>query len=120
MSAISSNPMPPGGGMPLPLTESATTGASAPVTNPDLLKELADMAASLAAAKGGADAGDGVSNGKGAPALDAPATALSAGDLLDLLRTMRSKSQDAQLTAAKESLETARGNAQKNNKHQAE
>lgn len=120
MSAISSNPMPPGGGMPLPLTGSVTTGASAPVTNPDLLKELADMAASLAAAKGSADAGDGVNNGKGAPALDAPATALSAGDLLDLLRTMRSKSQDAQLTAAKESLETARVNAQKNNEHQAE
>ncbi|WYX33877.1 hypothetical protein WJ966_19175 [Achromobacter xylosoxidans] len=75
MSAISSNPALPGGGMPMPpLADAPANGAAAAAVNPELLKELADMAASLAAAKGGAGVGDGVSNGKGAPALDLPAS----------------------------------------------
>ncbi|MFD4840240.1 type III secretion system translocon subunit SctE [Achromobacter sp. NPDC058515] len=121
MSAISSNSAMPGAGVPLPQPDAgAASAAPLPAAaNPDLLKELADMAATLTEGKR-APGGDGVANARGAPALQSPAAPMSAGDMIDLLRSIRSKSQDAQLAGAKESLQTARINAQKNNEQQAE
>lgn len=57
---------------------------------------------------------------RGAPKIDAPAQAFSANDMVDLLRSLRSKSQDGQLKTAKEGLESARVKAEKNTEKQLE
>lgn len=57
---------------------------------------------------------------RGAPKLDAPNQAFSANDMVDLLRSLRGKSQDEQLKTAKEGLESARVKAEKNTEKQLE
>ncbi|MBJ7263416.1 MAG: type III secretion system translocon subunit SctE, partial [Burkholderiaceae bacterium] len=56
----------------------------------------------------------------GAPRIDAPNQNFSVNDLTDLLRSMRSKSQDGQLRAAKEGIEAAKLKAEANNNAQLE
>jgi hypothetical protein len=85
--------------------------------NPALLKQIADMAGQLAAGKSSAS-GDVLTNGRGAPALEEPPVPITSDDMIALLRVMRTKSTDAQLASAKESLETARIKADKNTENQ--
>ena len=80
-------------------------------------EQLKDVAAGKASA-GTPGAGDAVIDSRGAPVLAAPAQTFSADDMVALLRTMQTKSQDAQLAATKESLETARIKAEKNTENQ--
>lgn len=54
----------------------------------------------------------------GAPRLDAPVQAFSADDMVDLLRSLRSKSQDEMLKTAKAGVESARVKAGKNTEKQ--
>lgn len=56
----------------------------------------------------------------GAPTLDAPTQSFSVSELVDLLRSLRSKSQDLQFDAAKKSLEMARNKADLNTSKQLE
>lgn len=57
---------------------------------------------------------------RGAPRLDAPTQSFSANDMVDLLRSLRGKTQDEQLKAAKEGLESARIKSEKNTEKQLE
>lgn len=57
---------------------------------------------------------------RGAPRLDAPTETFSANDMVDLLRSLRSKTEDGQLRTAKEALESARIKAEKNTDQQLE
>ncbi|WP_368655603.1 type III secretion system translocon subunit SctE [Castellaniella ginsengisoli] len=56
----------------------------------------------------------------GAPRIDTPSEVFSASDMVDLLRSLRSKTQDEQLTTAQKGLESARIKAEKNTEHQLE
>ena len=60
----------------------------------------------------------GVFNGNGAPALEPPAQSFSANDMIDLLRSIRSKSDEAQISSAKENLSAARTKMEMNNEAQ--
>jgi len=85
------------------------------VLNPGQLQEIA---AGKLQALGLPGTGDAVTDSRGAPALAAPVKTFSADDMVALLRTMQTKSQDAQLASAKEGLETARIKAEKNTENQ--
>lgn len=63
---------------------------------------------------------DPLTDSRGAPKLDAPTQAFSANDMVDLLRSLRGKTQDEQLKTAKEGLESARIKAEKNTEKQLE
>jgi hypothetical protein len=56
----------------------------------------------------------------GAPRIDTPAEVFSASDMVDLLRSLRSKTQDEQLNTAQKGLESARIKAEKNTEQQLE
>ncbi|MCZ4329456.1 type III secretion system translocon subunit SctE [Castellaniella denitrificans] len=56
----------------------------------------------------------------GAPRIDTPSEVFSASDMVDLLRSLRSKTQDEQLSTAQKGLESARIKAEKNTEHQLE
>ncbi|WP_368641180.1 type III secretion system translocon subunit SctE [Castellaniella ginsengisoli] len=56
----------------------------------------------------------------GAPRIDTPSEVFSASDMVDLLRSLRSKTQDEQLNTAQKGLESARIKAEKNTEHQLE
>ncbi|WP_276807906.1 type III secretion system translocon subunit SctE [Castellaniella defragrans] len=56
----------------------------------------------------------------GAPRIDTPNQAFSANDMVDLLRSLRSKTQDEQLRTSQEGLESARIKAEKNTESQLE
>jgi hypothetical protein len=81
--------------------------------NVQLQRELADIARQQAGNKSGAG-GDGVSDERGAPAISEPTKVFSSDDMVALLRTIRSKSQDSQLEAAKNGVQTAQIKAEKN------
>ena len=92
------------------------------VNNVDLEKFYQDV---LAIAKqydeygqGGGD--DPLVDRKGAPRIDSPSVTFSANDMIDLLRSLRSKTQDEQLKASHNSLESARIKAEKNTEKQLE
>jgi len=55
---------------------------------------------------------------KGAPRIDAPVMSFSANDMIDLLRSLRSKTQDEQLKTAQKGLESARLKSEKNTEQQ--
>lgn len=59
-------------------------------------------------------------DGKGAPRIDAPVESFSANDMIDLLRSLRAKTQDEQLRTSQEGLESARIKAEKNTERQLE
>ncbi|QVQ24863.1 type III secretion system translocon subunit SctE [Achromobacter deleyi] len=124
MSSISSNTPNIGGGAPLAggagLPEAATggvQGAAGATKVSELLDAFAGMAGSLPGAKD-AVGGDGIVNANGAPALQAPPQSFSANDMIDLLRSIRSKSDEAQVASAKENLSVARTKMEKNNEAQ--
>ncbi|MEN4920223.1 type III secretion system translocon subunit SctE [Achromobacter spanius] len=124
MSAISSNSPAIGAGVPLSggdaLQESvASQGAAGAAKVRELLDAFVGMAGSLPGAKdAGGSGGDGVFNANGAPALAPPAQSFSANDMIDLLRSIRSKSDETQIASAKESLLVARTKTEKNNEAQ--
>lgn len=68
----------------------------------------------------GADDDGRITDKNGAPRLDAPAQSFSVNDMVDLLRSLQTKSQDQQLKASKESIESAKLKAQKNTEKQLE
>lgn len=82
-----------------------------------LLEELATLATSLAGTKTTAG-GDEVSDARGAPTIGEPEKVFSQDDMVSLLRSIRSKSQDGQLEAAKNGIETAQLAAEKNTEGQ--
>jgi hypothetical protein len=92
-------------------------GAQPSAIQTRLLSELADLAASLAGTKSTAG-GDQVSDARGAPTIGEPAKVYSQDDMVSLLRSIRSKSQDGQLQAAKNGIETAKLAAEKNTEGQ--
>jgi len=95
----------------------ALQGAQSSAIQTKLLSELADLAASLAGTKKTAG-GDPVSDARGAPTIGEPAKVYSQEDMVSLLRSIRSKSQDGQLEAAKNGIETAKLAAEKNTEGQ--
>ncbi|QEI08267.1 outer protein B [Pigmentiphaga aceris] len=123
MSAISSTPNPASfatTGLPDPslaTNPGLTAGIAGKLANTALLGELADAAAKMMLTKS-APGGDEVSDKRGAPAIPQPSTSISSDDMVALLRSIRSKSQDAQLEAAKGGVETARIKAEKNTEGQ--
>ncbi|SFQ12553.1 hypothetical protein SAMN05216567_111130 [Variovorax sp. OK605] len=92
------------------------------VASPTDAKQLAQMQELLTQISGGAQGksgkGDEVTDARGAPAIDGPAGQLGPDDMIELLRNLRSKSQDQQLAAAKSSVETAQIKAGKNTENQ--
>ena len=94
-------------------------GAAGATKVRELLDAFVGMAGTLPGAKSAsAGGGDGVFNANGAPALQPPPQSFSANDMIDLLRSIRSKSDEAQVASAKESLSVARTKMEKNNEAQ--
>lgn len=130
MSTIASNSgnsLPPGltggalGGQSADQTASAAqaglAGMSA-ASQAELLQRLTEAAKTMGGASQKASQGDGVTDARGAPSLEGPTTSFNTDDMVALLRTMRSKSQDGQLQAAKGQVEAARIKAEKNTEAQ--
>lgn len=86
------------------------------VSGMDLAALASQWASSAAQARSG---GDGVTNANGKPALAPPSREFSAAEMVDLLRALQGKTQDAQLRTAKESIENNRIEQAKNNEEQA-
>lgn len=107
-AAASSNT--PNVGMP------ASTEATSTLLTEQMRGQLLQILSTIQSASSGS--ADSITDERGAPALTAPATSFSADDMVDLLRSIRTKSQDAQLEGAKGSIETARIKAEKNNQDQ--
>ena len=126
MSSISPNSPSIGAGIPLSGGEGiqeagagAPQGAAGAAKVRELLDAFVGMAGTLPGAKEAAGgAGDGVFNANGAPALEPPPQSFSANDMIDLLRSIRAKSDEAQIASAKESLQVARTKTEKNNEAQ--
>ncbi|MGY6268545.1 type III secretion system translocon subunit SctE [Achromobacter denitrificans] len=123
MNSISPNiggsALPPGASLPDQAGASAAQAAQATAKVRELLDSFMGMAGTLPDAKGaGAGRADGIFNGNGAPALEPPVQSFSANDMIDLLRSIRSKSDAAQIASAKENLSTARTKMEKNNEAQ--
>lgn len=104
-------------GLPVPGAGVATKNASVSsarglVDNAALLVQLREM---IGKPHGGsAGKADGITDARGAPMIGNPVTSFSADDMTELLRSIRSKSQDAQLEGAKSGIEAARIKAEKN------
>jgi hypothetical protein len=106
------------GGVDAAKLQAGLTGLAS-TTADQLMRELSDLVATLASTRTSATGtGDAVSDARGAPALAAPETTYSQEDMVELLRSIRSKSQDGQLQAAKSGIETARLKAEKNTESQ--
>lgn len=125
MTSISSTSAGIASGTPLPGNDGAAADARAQAAQStarvrELLDAFVGMAGSLPTGKtaGPSPAGDGFFNGNGAPALEPPAQSFSANDMIDLLRSIRSKSDEAQISSAKENLSAARTKMEKNNEAQ--
>ncbi|MEE9937852.1 MAG: type III secretion system translocon subunit SctE [Achromobacter xylosoxidans] len=125
MTSISSTSAGIASGTPLPGNDGAAADARAQAAQStarvrELLDAFVGMAGSLPTGKtaGPSPAGDGLFNGNGAPALEPPAQSFSANDMIDLLRSIRSKSDEAQISSAKENLSAARTKMEKNNEAQ--
>jgi hypothetical protein len=119
MTLISSNVGVGGTGGP---SVDGTTASRGPtpsglVVNSELLKQLIDMVGQVTPGKT-SGTGDGLTNGRGAPSLEEPPSPISGDDMIALLRVMRTKSSDAQIASAKESLATAKIKAEKNTENQ--
>lgn len=82
----------------------------------DLAALASQWASSVAQARSG---GDGVTNANGKPAIAPPSREFSAAEMVDLLRALQGKTQDAQLRSAKENIENNRIEQAKNNEEQA-
>lgn len=115
---------PYGGGAPLTTTTDTQTSTAATqnlgmqaVDSEKLLAELMKMLEGTPESQPG---GSNVTDSRGAPAIDAPSKEFSAADMVDLLRNLRGKSQDAQLQTAQHGLESARIKAEKNTEQQLE
>ncbi|ARP93563.1 type III secretion system translocon subunit SctE [Bordetella genomosp. 13] len=110
-------------GAALPLPDSAlqpnATPPGAQIEGLKLLAELQNMVAQLEGGKG-APGVSAPTNERGAPAIAEPSKSFNASDMVDLLRSLRGKSQDAQLKAAATGVESARIAAEKNNENQME
>ncbi|KGD93693.1 outer protein B [Achromobacter sp. RTa] len=118
-SNIGSSALPPGASLPGDAGASAAQAAQATAKVRELLGAFMDMAGSLPDAKGAAPGrSDAMFNGNGAPTLEPPPQSFSANDMIDLLRSIRSKSDAAQIASAKENLASARTKMEKNNEAQ--
>ena len=100
----------------------AATGAAAEAalraaSGLDLAALASQWASSVAQARN--SGGDGVTNANGKPAIAPPAREFSASEMVDLLRALQGKTQDAQLRSAKENIENNRIEQAKNNEEQA-
>ncbi|MCY1516875.1 Secretion system effector C (SseC) like family protein [compost metagenome] len=116
---IGSSALPPGASLPGDAGASAAQAAQATAKVRELLGAFMDMAGSLPDTKGTTPGrSDGIFNGNGAPTLEPPAQSFSANDMIDLLRSIRSKSDAAQIASAKENLAAARTKMEKNNEAQ--
>ena len=91
-------------------SEATSTAAQDPTVRPAPQKAPKDSAATTS--------GDGLTNGKGAPALMAPPMSISADDLLALLRSIQTKSSDVQMSTAKLGLENAKVKIEQNTANQ--
>ncbi|MBB6084956.1 type III secretion system translocon subunit SctE [Castellaniella defragrans] len=112
---------PPMGGEPLGQISGSGGTAGAAGTGQVELGKLYDEILSFArqqAVAGQPGDGDPLTDRNGAPRIDAPNQAFSASDMVDLLRSLRSKTQDEQLKTAQRSLESARIKAEKNTENQ--
>jgi len=115
----------PYGGAPLTTTtdaQSATVatqnlGSAQTVDSEKMLAELLKMLENTPESQQG---GSSVTDSRGAPAIDAPAKEFNASDMVDLLRSLRSKNEDAQMQTAQHGLESARVKAEKNTEQQLE
>jgi len=117
--SIGNPALPPGASLPGDAGASAAQAAQATAKVRELLDTFMGMAGSLPDAKGAAAGrGDAMFNGNGAPALEPPPQSFSPNDMIDLLRSIRSKSDAAQIASAKENLASARTKMEKNNEAQ--
>lgn len=109
------------GGAALPPPDSGLQANATPpggqIDGLKLLAELQNMVAQLEGGKG-APGGNSPTDERGAPAISEPSKSFNASDMVDLLRSLRGKSQDAQLKAAASGVESARISAEKNNENQ--
>ncbi|CDM23295.1 Type III secretion host injection protein YopB [Castellaniella defragrans 65Phen] len=115
--------MPPTGGAPTDGTKGAESTTGAGGTNQVDLEKFYDEVLSLVRQQDGSGTPGGdnpLVDRNGAPRIDTPTEVFSASDMVDLLRSLRSKSDDAQLATAQKSLESARIKAEKNTEHQLE
>ena len=78
---------------------------------------IRDRASSVAQARN--RAGDAVTTAHRTTAIAPPAREFSASEMVDLLRALQGKTQDAQLRSAKENIENNRIEQAKNNEEQA-
>ncbi|WP_144630582.1 type III secretion system translocon subunit SctE [Bordetella genomosp. 13] len=108
------------GGVLPPLPGGVQADAPPQAARADGLKLLAELQTMVAQLEGGKApaSGERLTDERGAPALAAPATTFNAADMVDLLRSLKGKSQDAQLAAAQKGLESARVKAEKNTEAQ--
>jgi hypothetical protein len=111
---------PMGGGSPGQVDGSGGTAGAGGTDQVDLDKLYQDVL-DYVKQQGGSDVdGNPLVDGNGAPRIDTPNEVFSANDMVDLLRSLRSKTQDEQLKTSKEGLESARIKAEKNTEHQLE
>ncbi|MBV7485205.1 type III secretion system translocon subunit SctE [Bordetella sp. BOR01] len=81
------------------------------------LSALASQWASMVTSSKGSAPG-ALANANGQPAIASPSREFTADEMVDLLRALKTKSQDRQLESAKENIEANRINQQKNNEKQ--
>ncbi|MGB3277445.1 MAG: type III secretion system translocon subunit SctE, partial [Castellaniella sp.] len=114
---------PVGGTTPGQVNESGSTAGTGKTGQVDIEKFYEDI---LSLVKQQDESGTSGRSGNplvdknGAPRIDTPSEIFSASDMIDLLRSLRSKTQDEQLTTAQKGLESARIKAEKNTEHQLE
>ena len=93
-----------------------STSSAQTVDSDKLLAELLKMLGETSESQ--QQDGSNVTDSRGAPTIAAPDKEFNASDMVDLLRSLRSKSEDAQLQTAQHGLENARIKAEKNTESQ--
>ena len=98
-------------------TQTSSTDVESLQQASKVYEEIQAMVAQLGS--GQTDGGDdGVTDSRGAPSISEPSKDFNSADLLDMLRNLRTKSQDKQLETAQRGLENARVKAAKNTEDQ--
>ena len=98
-------------------TQTSSTDVESLQQASKVYEEIQAMVAQLGS--GQTDGGDdGVTDSRGAPSISEPSKDFNSADLLDMLRNLRTKSQDKQLETAQRGLENARVKAEKNTEDQ--
>ncbi|MFC4297779.1 type III secretion system translocon subunit SctE [Castellaniella hirudinis] len=111
---------PMGGGSLGQIDGSGGTAGAGGADQVDLEKLYQDVLNYVKQQDGSDGGGNPLVDGNGAPRIDTPNQVFSANDMVDLLRSLRSKTQDEQLKTSQEGLESARIKAEKNTEHQLE